>query len=650
MSGVRAFPALAAFVVAALVVTAHAPAVAQTRAGADLPVDSGEETGVARERAAPDSVVAPDSTRTHGLPTRPSVRALPRGAREIRADGLARYAARLPGVRLVGSGWAGHHASVARGALPATLSRVAYSGSAAADWLDGGVDLLASSALEDEVFLAPSGPDLSIWPLAAAGAVAVASRPPAPHGPRGRATLLIDVWPPRPETATPYTRLVMGTGSLDRRTVSIEHRRRARDGRFGLWGYYDAREGRAPLPGGAHELAASGGGVSVDLRAGWEAYVEGRRSGLTRALPFADSTVPETEREYVASALTIGATDGISLVEIFHGESWLGDTRTGGGRSSVRTWRDGARVLTPLPWPWLDAAGVTVERRAARGSLLAGSEEAYGAAVELERSLDLRGGRLALGAAVSTLGGDAVPTAHAVWTRDSGPAATWVGVELAGRRPTILESRMAATAAPSVKGDGALVAGSDSLEPERAVSLSLGHERQAGIATVGARGEVVRVMAPIILVEDDDRVVRPVNAPGQPGFSVALWGAVGDTGSVGGRATVDLVAVEALSENAPVPRLAVRAEAWVPVELFGGFVEARLGGVVTHESGLAHGRWYGLLEDARTSVKVSADARAGAARVYVEYADLFDADVGRIPGRPARERQLSLGFSWDFWN
>ncbi|MCK4410091.1 MAG: hypothetical protein KAW67_08400, partial [Candidatus Eisenbacteria sp.] len=66
--------------------------------------------------------------------------------RRVRASGATAAAAPPAAVRPVGSGWDGHRVSLARGAVPAALTELTLRGRPAADWVDGGLDLLAAAA------------------------------------------------------------------------------------------------------------------------------------------------------------------------------------------------------------------------------------------------------------------------------------------------------------------------------------------------------------------------------------------------------------------------------------------------------------------------------------------------------------------------
>ena len=192
--------------------------------------------------SAPEAVSStsePDSTDAH--PERPE----PAGpdAGSIGSGGIADLAERRPLARLVGSGWRGHRASVARGVLPAAATSLVVHGRRVADRLTQGLDLLAARSPLAGSVVVPSGPDLSAWPVRTASEL---------RGPTdlaafdlGLALSTVAIEPGRVPGSAPFARLTMGSADLGRKDTAIEFGRRYREGALGVQGYMERVEGAA---------------------------------------------------------------------------------------------------------------------------------------------------------------------------------------------------------------------------------------------------------------------------------------------------------------------------------------------------------------------------------------------------------------------
>jgi len=653
------FRGLAAVTLAVALLVASGAAVAQdgTRTkGGERPDPADAASPAAAPPESLAQVAGPTPVRTAPSmprpPTAPEALPFAGDVRQIRSEDLGFLVSTGPGVRFVGSGWTGHHVSAARGALPATLTGILLERSRFDDWIDGGTDLLAASVVASGAPSAPSGRDLSLWPSYVAEAVTISPAEGVRSAPSG-AGLEVGVWPHRLPGDVPFSRVTLGIGSFDWSVLGVEFGMRAGDGRIGLQGAYDQSDGVAPSPGGHYDIQTLGGRFSIGVGGGWSADFVGIRATLERGVPFEGSTVPRTERDYVRSEISIGATDGRSLVQVFSADSWLADGRTGVDGGDLRCQRLGVRGIVLLGLGWLEGVRWRVERRDANGSLLELGSETVGIDGGFTSGFDLASGRLALAAGLDYLGGRTFPTANVSFRAEGDVSAWWLGADLGGRHPTILERRMTSVAMPTADGVDRLVRGRDGLDPEIATVVHAGYRRDAGWGRWGAVAEAVRVGSPIALSEIDGDVIAPGNAPAETGGGLSAWTALGESAGRGGYCVVDLTGLDpdgALNALEPVPVATVRAAGWVPWWVFNDYLRTRWELSARYETGLARGPWDGTIDDSSVALDAAVVATAGPARMFVSVRDIFGSASARVPWRKLGDTTISAGFSWDFWN
>jgi len=534
------------------------------------------------------------------------------------------------GLRGVGSGVPGHWFSVARGALPATLTAVSLRGRSAEDWVDGGLDLLSASSPAAGALLVPAGHDLSRWP------VRTAEWPVWREWPR----LSVDMRPIRRPGQVPFSRVVASTGSYGRSTFGAEFGRRFEGGGAVLGAFENEQEGSRFREGDSAVERACGSALAF-LDGGWTLEVGGSRTATDRTTPVAGGSTATMRREHIRSDHFVrGASDAFH-VELFHTDSWLGSSG-----KAVKTVRDGVFVSAEGAGP-VGRASLEVSRLAASGGLLAENDEAVQARLEAARRFELAGRPLEIAAGAELLDGRTVPLLAARLVDESGGRAWSVDASLSGRHPTALERLAGSWTAPGV--DVAL-SGNRELDPERAVALSASW-RTGDPMRVGASGQVVRVLDAIVLEETYSSAATPTNADAEDGAAFWIWADVGDTAGI--RCAVDaaVTLVEedgALNANAPVPVTSSAARVSVPLSLFEDYVRGRLGAELTHEYGLARGPWLGLLDDSRLSLSLAATAGVGSARLYVRFDNVLSTDTERVPGLDPGDVSLSAGFSWRF--
>ena len=171
------------------------------------------------------------------------------------------------------------------------------------------------------------------------------------------------------------------------------------------------------------------------------------------------------------------------------------------------------------------------------------------------------------------------------------------------------------------------------------------------VSELGVRGQLSRVMDPIVLEEVEESLMQPVNAADETAASACLWADVGDTASLSGSLDVSFHVTDeegALNRNAPVPVTSARAALTYPVSVFDGYMRARLGAMLEHESGLARGPWDGLVEDSRLSLSLVATAEIDAVRLFVLAENVLSTDSARVPGMDPGDLTFSAGLSWRF--
>ena len=559
--------------------------------------------------------------------------------RRVRASGAVAATAPPAGVRRVGSGWDGHRVSLARGAVPAALTEVTLRGRPAADWVDGGLDLLAASSPGTGVVVTPSGPDISTWP------VYTAEWPGVLLG--GAAPLTIDQRPLRRPGTVPFSRLTAAYGPFGRSLLGAEFGRHYRGG-SAFTGFFETEDGRAPSAGGSYGFDRAGGSGLVFLPDGWVAELGGTRTALDRSRPVPSATPPALSREYIRTDFFVRASTGSTRVELFHTQSWLGSGSPG---PAAMAEVDGlsARVSDFGP---VDVVTVHLERRAVAGALVSAAQEAVGLRADVAESYRLGPNSVSVTAGLHALGDHVLPVAGAVLTGERSRGDVWsLEASLWGRHPTALELALDPRSLPGLVGTDALVGGNGRLEPERAASLSATYVRQDILAGAGARGEILRVLGPIVLDEYDASSFAPMNAADETGGALSVWAAAGDTSRLSGALDVSFVALDAagaLNGLTPVPYVSASLRGSVPAWLFEDYLRTRITASLEYESGLARGPWHGLMDDSRASLSLMATGAVGSARFFAVLTDLLSSDSGRIPGMEPGGTTFAAGFSWRF--
>ncbi len=604
---------------------------------------------------------------------------------DVRADELAARLADLPGVRFVGSVWKGQHASVARGALPASLTSAGAPGDPWGDWLSGGVDILGTSSPAAGVVHAPSGPNLSTWPAYVLEAVSVTpGRIAAPFvvragealpagervpelaggvshllssGSAVRTTrtsaLALTVLPGRPPSERPFSRVTMGTGAHGWKALGFEFGRRVNEDRVGIEAYAESRSGRAPDPGGSFDAEFVGGRVSIALPEEWSAQLSGIRRTHETSVPFAGATIATTTRSTISSDLTVRVTDGRSHVEIFHDDSWIEDGRSGDDGGAASATRDGARAAFASDSGWLDEIALGVEWREADGSILSDQDGALGAFGSIGRTIAIGTGSISVHAGVDVLDGEALPSADVLYAR-AGPSLNWwLGAALGGRHPTILERRQIQVTVPSAENEPLAVRGNEALDPEQFLLVEAACTFKLGDVEVAARGEAVRVFSPVALSAPDSGITFPRNRGDETASSFSLLVSPAGRSGPGWTAGLDLWLLDpdgALNALSPVPTATARASAWLPASFFDSYLRVRFEVSVRQEMGLERGPWEAIVDDAATSLDAVAVAAVGAARLFLSVENALEARESADPWLRTRERVVSAGFSWSFWD
>ena len=335
-------------------------------------------------------------------------------------------------------------------------------------------------------------------------------------------------------------------------------------------------------------------------------------------------------------------------MELFHTQSWLGSGSPG---PAARAEVDGlsARVSDFGP---VDVVTVHLERRAVAGALVSAAQEAVGLRADVAESYRLGPNSVSVTGGLHALGDHVLPVAGAVLTGERSRGDVWsLEASLWGRHPTALELALDPRSLPGLVGTDALVGGNGRLEPERAASLSATYVRQDILAGAGARGEILRVLGPIVLDEYDASSFAPVNAADETGGALSVWAAAGDTSRLSGALDVSFVALDAagaLNDLTPVPYVSASLRGSVPVWLFEDYLRTRITASLEYESGLARGPWHGLMDDSRASLSLMATGAVGSARFFAVLTDLLSSDSGRIPGMEPGGTTFAAGFSWRF--
>lgn len=561
--------------------------------------------------------------------------------RRVHGSGAAAAAAPPAGVRRVGSGWEGHRVSLARGAVPAALTELTLRGRPAADWVDGGLDLLAAAAHASGVVLTPSGPDLSIWP------VYTAEWPAVLLG--GAAPLAIDQRPLRRPGSVPFSRLTAASGPFGRSLLAGEFGRHYRGG-SAITGFFGTEDGRAPLAGGDYGFDRAGGSALLPVQDGWVAEIGGIRTALNRSRPGPSATASSLVREQVRTDLFARASSGNTCLELFHTQSWL---EYGSPGPEVRATVDGlfARVSDLGP---LEVVTVQLERRAVAGALVSEAQEAVSLRADVVERYQLGPNSLSVTVGLHALGDHTLPRAGVVLTGEHARGDLWsVEASLWGRHPTALELALAPRLLPGPVGTDALIRGNGRVEPEHAAAVSATYVRQDILAGAGARGEVLRVLGPIILDDHGASSFAPVNAEDETGGALSVWAAAGDTSFLSGAFDVSFAGLDAdgaLNSLTPVPCVSASLHGSVPAWLFEDYLRTRVTASLEYESGLARGPWRGLVDDTRMSLSLAATGAVGSLRFFAVLTDVLSSDGGRVPDMEPGGTTFAVGFSWRFIN
>ena len=561
--------------------------------------------------------------------------------RRVRASGAVAATAPPAGVRRVGSGWDGHRVSLARGAVPAALTEVTLRGRPAADWVDGGLDLLAASSPGTGVVVTPSGPDISTWP------VYTAEWPGVLLG--GAVPLTIDQRPLRRPGTVPFSRLTAAYGPFGRSLLGAEFGRHYRGG-SAFTGFFETEDGRAPSAGGSYGFDRTGGSALLPLRDGWVAELGGTRTALNRSRPALDVAASSLSREYVRTDLFVRGSSGGTCLELFHTRSWM---VSGSPGREARADVDGLSAHVADLGP-IDAVTVQLEHRAVVGSLVSEAQKTVGLRAQVAERYRLGPNSLSVTAGMHALGDHVLPRASAALTGERSRRDLWsLEASLWGRHPTALELAIEPRSVPGPAGTEAWVEGSRRVEPERVASFSAMYLRRDILAGAGARGEILRVFDPIVLDTYDSSSFAPANAADETGGALSIWAAAGDTSFLSGALDVSFLGLDAegaLNSLAPVPYVSASLQSSAPMWLFEDYLRMRITASLEYESGLARGPWRGLVDDTRSSLSLIATGAVGSARFFAVLTDVLASDGGRVPGMEPGGTTFAVGFSWRFVN
>ncbi|MCK4511954.1 hypothetical protein KAW64_09455, partial [bacterium] len=445
----------------------------------------------------------------------------------------------------------------------------------------------------------------------------------------------------------PFSRLTMASGSFGRSLLAAEFGRYFSGG-SAVTGFFEAEDGRAPSAGGSYGFDRAGGSVLLPIRDAWVAELGGTRTSLSRSRPVPDAALPSLSREYVRSDVFVRGSSGNACLELFHTQSWL---ESGSPGPEARAELDGlsARISDLGP---VDMVAVVLERREVTGALLSETQEAVSFRADVAEEYQLGPNSLSVTAGLHALGHHVLPRADAVFTGERSRGDTWsLEASLWGRHPTALELALEPRSLPGLAGADALVGGNALVEPERAAALSATYLRRDILKGAGVRGEILRVLDPIVLDEHAASCFAPVNAADETGGALSLWAAAGDTSFLSGALDVSFVGLDAggaLNSLTPVPNVSAEASGSVPVWLFNDYLRMRITASLEYESGLARGPWRGLVDDARASLSLMATGAVGSARFFAVVTDVLSTDSGRIPGMEPGGTRVAAGFSWRF--
>ncbi len=561
--------------------------------------------------------------------------------RRVRGGGAARLVAAVPSVRVLGSGWVGHSASVARTTFPAAFTEVTLGGRWAGDWVGGGLHMADVSFPAAGTPVVESGHDLSRWPVLTTGSPVVSTD--------GLAPLPVDFRHVRVPGSRPFSRFTMTLGAFDRQVMAAEFGRRYLEGRTAVAILLETESGSGPVYDGEYEIERTGAAVSARLTGGWTAELSGLRADVARRRPFPGHVPPAADVDNVTSDVRVRLSNDRVVVETFHGRLWRERGLTAGTLTALS---DGIFAAIGDVGP-LDAVRVQFERRAADGEALDRDVEELLIRGEATRRVAVGEAVLTASGGLGLLGGVACPHAGLSLAPGGGSRDWRLDASLTSRAPTVTERYLSPYASATFDGGVASVAGNAVLEQERALLLSGTHKWTDFLSGVGVRADVVHVVGPVVLEERSPSAFRPANAPDETGGAVSLWAAVGESTGLTGAVLLDARAIDpdgALNALAPVAAVSGILTVSAPWSLFEDYLSTRWEASLEIESGLARGPWSDLVEDTRTSLSLAVTGTAGSARVFAAVEDVLGTDSARLPGLDPGGTRLSVGFSWRFWD
>ncbi len=640
MIAVRNLVTVLAVMVSAVLVAAQEPEDVQKPE--PFAPDSTEVRPALHEHESPDTLLL--ERMWHPFPIVAAQSVAPTGT-----ENTAALLAGIPGVRMESPGWQGHRMSLACGGLSPSMTTVFLGGRDAHDRVLGGLDLLEAYGVSDDVVLVPSGPDLSIWPFATMERVNVAPFGPAGSG-AGGGGLSVSLHPGRKPAAAPFARVGMMSGGLGARARAFEFGRRLLSGDVGFQGFMEAREGRAPVPGGSYDSGIMGGRITIALPGAWRADARGMRMDVQRDLPFEFSNVASVNNRLIRSDVDLVATDGRTRVQLFHMETWLNSERSGADGGHIDGTTSGV-ALSFAAGPF-DAVRIHAASHSARGSLLQERQDAVTMAAGVDRRLKCGSSWTLYASAGASREREAlIPQAALLLTRGPVASGVWMAANLGGRQPTVSELALVEVPIPGAGDAGVFLEGNHALDPETVAALSCGWSGHTSVISGGVMGGLSRVDARIVLLEGDDGALLPVNCSSETTGALSLWAVLNDSLRGGARVRVDLTEAAGDARSlVPVPPVRVDAEVWLVRLLFKETLSTRLGLAVMYEAPDAGEFWGDVVDDRALYTRASVTGNVGPAHIYIHMDNPFETDHPRWPGRDVAGRGFTFGFSWDFWN
>lgn len=370
---------------------------------------------------------------------------------------------------------------------------------------------------------------------------------------------------------------------------------------------------------------------------------------VQRDLPFESPDVASVANRLIRSDVDLIATDGRTRVQLFHTASWLNSERSGTSCSCIDGTTTGM-ALSFAAGPF-DAVRIHAASHRARGSLLREPQNAVTMAAGVDRTLEYGSTwKLYSSAGASREREALIPHAVLLLTRGPGASGVWLGANLGGRQPTVLELALVELPIPDTGAAGVSLEGNHALDPETVATLSCGWSGRRHAVSGGVAGGLSRVDSRIALLAGDDGVLLPVNCSTETVGALSLWAVLNDSLRGGARLRVDLTEVGGAHSLVPVPPVRVDAEAWLVRLLFKETLRARLGIAAMYEAPDAGELWGDAADDRALYTRASVTGDVGPAHIYIHMDNPFETDRPRWPGRDVAGRSLTVGFSWDFWN